>query len=130
MNQRAISPSPSLALAQTNAPFSHLPKAGNSYGVNPSNFARPTSTVHKSSSHSLQIASCTTDNATVKGSVSLMETGDEDMYRSPRSGRKCATPVEKESVIRASTPTLSPLTIQSSSFVGSEDDKVKRDLNL
>ena len=124
MNQRAPSPSQSFTLPQTNAPFSHLPKAGNSYAVHPpSTFVRPTSTVQKGSSHSVPIASSTNDNS------SLMETGDE-MYQSPRSGRKCTTPAEKESVIRASTPTLSPLTIQSSSFIGSEDDKAKRDLNL
>ena len=94
----------------------------------PSTFARPTSTIQKSSQFGPGNPACT-DNVVVKASVSQMETSDEDMYRSPRAGRKCNTS-ERETVIRASTPTLSPLTIQSNSFSGPEEERPKRDLNL
>ena len=96
----------------------------------PSTFVRPTSTVQKSSSHFGSVTSGPADNnLTAKSSVSNMEISDEDIYRSPRAGRKCNAN-EKDNVIRASTPTLSPLTIQSSPFPGSEEDKAKKDLNL
>ena len=50
---------------------------------------------------------------TSKSSLSLMETSDEEIYKSPKADRKYNN--ETETVIRAPTPTLSPLNIGSDS---------------
>ena len=143
----APSPSPSPPLPQTT--FITQPICSKVGGLGttvvkkqPATFIRPGKSVQKSGFG--QVSASSTTNSAIKNvstgnvhdetkkndsTATMMETNEDDIYKSPKQERKCSN-TTPETVIRASTPNLSPLNLGNPGAAKEEDDKAKNNLQL